>query len=99
GQVKFRGAAVKWNSRQFQSWPISRFQRRTFEREHDLKERRVAETSFGLQFLDQSLERHLFIRVGVHGHVAHAAEKLAEGWVTRQVSAHDQRVDEQPDDV
>src|SRR4051812_26808004 len=37
--------------------------RRVLHHEHDLKERRAVEISFGLQLLDQQLKRNVLVRV------------------------------------
>jgi hypothetical protein len=73
--------------------------RRVLQREHHLEQRRVAQAPFGLQLFDQTLERHFLMRVGFQGHVAHLAEQFMERHLLVKPRAHDERVDEEPDEV
>ncbi len=71
--------------------------RRVLQHEHDLEERRVAQSALGLKLLDQLLEGHVLVREGPERHLAHPPQQLAEGRVARDVGAQRQRVDEEAD--
>ena len=86
-QVKFRRPAVELHLSELQPGPGDRFQRGAFEGEHHLKQRRVAQASFRLQFLDQFFERHFGVGKSAHGGYPHAIQQLAKRRVAGQLAA------------
>jgi hypothetical protein len=59
----------------------------------------VAQAAGRLHLLDQLLERHVLVRVGVEGDVAHPCQELYEAGISRHVGAQHERVDEEADEV
>src|SRR5258706_4373297 len=57
----------------------------------------MAEVSFGPQRLHEHFERKVLVRVSLEGDLAHAPEHVAERGIAREVSAEDERVDEEAD--
>ncbi len=62
--------------------------------EHHLEQRVAVETACRPQLLHQPFERHVLVRVGVHGGPADPIEQLGEARVAREVGADDHGVDE-----
>ena len=84
---------------ELQPGPGDRFQRGMFEGEHYLKQGRVDQASFRLQFLEHFFERHFRIGISAHRGYPHAIQQLAQRRVAGEVAAQYQRVGEQADDV
>ena len=63
-----------------------------------LKQRRAARVASHLQKFHESLERHVLVRIRLHGGFLHAAQQLAKGDVVRERGAQDQRVCEEADE-
>jgi hypothetical protein len=56
----------------------------------------VTHRSFGLQFLDQFLERQFLMRKCTEGSLLHALQQFAEARIAGKIAAHRQCVDEEP---
>ena len=59
----------------------------------------AAKIAFGLELLDEPLERQLAVRDGVERSVAHAGKQLGKGGLAGKVVTKRERVDEEPDRV
>jgi hypothetical protein len=66
--------------------------------EHGLEQRRVAEIANGLKALDDLVEGHVLVRVGLQRALTHAPDQLAEGLHPDEVGPHDQGVHEEADE-
>ncbi|OEZ49229.1 hypothetical protein DUGA6_62980 [Duganella sp. HH105] len=80
-----------------QSRQRQRSHRRVLQRQHHLEQRRVAQVAFRVEHIDQLLERHVLVRVGVQRVAAHPLEQLQEVGAVINLRAQHQRVDEEAD--
>ena len=78
---------------------LDRLRGHVLEGEHDLEQRRPAEIAVGLQYLHELFEGQLLVCIGAQGHLAHALKQLGERWVSGQVAAQHEGVDEASDQV
>ena len=58
----------------------------------------MTQTPFGLYFLNQFLERQILMAIGCKRCFFHSPQQFAKAHIDRQRSAHDERVDEKPDE-
>ena len=73
--------------------------RRVLQREHDLEQRIAAQVALGLELLDQLLEGQVLVRVGIERALARPGQQFRERRVAGEITAHDQRVDEEADEA
>ncbi|MDX6763662.1 hypothetical protein SIN09_30740, partial [Streptomyces sp. F8] len=72
---------------------------RALEQQHDLEERVAGEGAGRVEFLDDALEGHVLVGVGVQLGLPDPAEEFGEGGVAGGVGAQDEGVDEEADEV
>ncbi len=72
---------------------------RVLQYQHHLEQGCVAERPFRCELLDQPLERQVLVRISGERRLANPAEQLGEAWISRQVDAQSERVDEETDQV
>ena len=70
---------------------------RILQREHDLKDRMMAQRALGLQLLDQLLEWDILVGVGLQRALSDPRQQIAKHRIPGQVRAQRQRVDEEAD--
>ena len=66
--------------------------------EADLDQRVVTQAALRRELLDQAIEGHVVVVVGLEADRTHLIQQFGERRVTRQIDAHRQGVDEQPDE-
>ncbi len=98
-QVEFRSGAggIEWLEGQPRQ--LQRSQGGVLQREHHLEKGRVREAPLGRQLLDQPLERQVLMGIGRERPGADAAGHLQERWISGEVAAQDEGVDEEPDQI
>src|SRR5947208_2572732 len=69
------------------------------EYEHHLNEGRVTEASIGFKLLNDLFEWRMLMFIRFKGGCDDAPEESKKRRVPRKVTAHDDRIDEQPDEV
>jgi hypothetical protein len=90
-------AALDRHRRQGEARQLERARRGVLEHEHGLEERSVGEAALRLQAVDELLEGEILVGIGAERHLAHPAEDLGEGGISRQLGPEHQSVGEQPD--
>ena len=99
GQIELGSAAVHVDRLQLQPRQLPRCHRRVLQHEHDLEKGIAAEGSFRLQFLHQFLERQILMSKCAERVFAHTPKQSAKRRVACQVTAENQRVDEETNQI
>src|SRR5262249_8820339 len=73
--------------------------RRVLQGEQHLEERRRVQAPRRREFLNQSLERRVLMLIGLERHSPHISQQLAETLLPPHSHPHDQRIDEEPDQL
>ncbi len=69
------------------------------ERDHDLEQRVPCQGADRVEFLDETLERHVLVRVGGEGGLPHPGEQFGEGGPAAEVGAQHQGAGEEADEL
>ena len=72
-----------------------RRRRTILENEHRLDQRRIAGGALGMQLLDQLVERHLLVSIGLERRSAYAVQQFSECRIAGKIGAQDEGVDEE----
>ncbi len=96
-EIEFRSRRVDRDEPVLESGQRDAGARRILQRKENLEDWRAAQVAFGLQLLDQLLERQILMRVAVEADLAHARQKVADARIARQIGAEDERVHEETD--
>ena len=71
--------------------------RKVLQVEHDLKQWRVIEIALRVKSLDQNIERHVRMSIGVESYVTNSIDQCTWRRVTREIRAKDQVIHEKAD--
>ncbi|XSF17192.1 hypothetical protein VZQ01_00385 [Myxococcus faecalis] len=97
--VELRGLQLRRKLRERDARERQRGAWRVLQGEGDLEERRAAQVTLGLQFLDELLERDVLVLVGGEGAQPHLSQQLTERALRVDARAQDERVDEEADEA
>ncbi len=96
-QVELGDLALPVHLRERQARHLERAKRRVLQHHHHLEQRRVALVALQLERLDQLLERHVLIGVGIERGVAHLGKQRFEAGPLVNPRAQGQHVEEEAD--
>ena len=99
GQIELGRAAVHVDRLQLQPRHLCRRRRRVLQDKHGLEKRIAVQASLRLQFLHQFLERQILMGKRAERVFAHTPKQSAERRVACQITAENQRVDEETNQV
>ena len=98
-QVELGPAALVRQQGDVQAVQLRSAVRARLEGEHRLEDRVLSEHAGGVHRIDDLLERHVLVAVGLGGEIADPGEQVVERGVIRRVDPQRKHGDEQPDHV
>ncbi len=97
-EVESRGRAVEAHGRQIEAVQLAQRRVGVLQGELDLEHRAVGQVAVGQQLLHEAGEGDVLMIVRVQRGGPDTPHPFPEGWISREVDAQDQRVDEAADD-